>query len=86
MGFYFGADNGAAFTYKKGHQAYLAVPNPTGSTPVQSFSFDGTNGINDIVTTAESNNEVYTLSGMRVNSNQPTKGLYIVNGKKMVIK
>ena len=86
VGFYFGADNGAAFIYNKGHQAYLAVPNPTGSTPVQSFSFDGTNGINDIVTTAESNNEVYTLSGMRVNSNQLTKGLYIVNGKKMVIK
>ena len=86
VGFYFGADNGAAFTYKKGHQAYLAVPNPTGSTPVQSFSFDGTTGITDIVTTAESNNEVYTLSGMRVNSKQLTKGLYIVNGKKMVIK
>ena len=29
-------------------------------------------------------NEIYNLSGQRVS--QPTKGLYIVNGKKVVLK
>ena len=87
VGFYFGADNGGPFRYGKGHQAYLAVPNPTGGTGVQSFSFDGTGtGINDIVTVPSNENEVYTLSGMRVNSDRLQKGLYIVNGKKVVIK
>lgn len=87
VGFYFGAENGAAFTYKKGHQAYLAVPNPNGGTGVQSFSFDGTStGINGIVTVSNNDNEVYTLSGMRVNSDRLQKGIYIVNGKKVVIK
>ena len=87
IGFYFGAANGAAFTYGKGHQAYLAVPNPTGGTGVQSFAFDGTGtGINYIVTVPSNENEVYTLSGMRVNSDRLQKGIYIVNGKKVVIK
>lgn len=86
VGFYFGADGGAGFTYKKGHQAYLAVPNPTGGTGVQSFSFDGSTGITDMEVVHNNQNEVYTLSGMRVNSNQLTKGVYIVNGKKVIIK
>ena len=86
VGFYFGGENGAAFTYEKGHQAYLAVPNPTGSTPVQSFSFDGSTGITDMEVVHNNQNEVYTLSGVRINNNQLTKGVYIVNGKKVIIK
>ena len=42
-------------------------------------------GIDSIATTAASmDKEVYNLAGQRVA--QPTKGLYIVNGKKVVIK
>ena len=32
----------------------------------------------------ETLDEVYTISGVRVN--KPTRGLYIINGKKTVIK
>ena len=45
-----------------------------------------TTGINSIEngTLKIENGEVYNLAGQRVS--QPTKGLYIVNGKKVIIK
>lgn len=42
-------------------------------------------GVNDIKV-APANNEVYTISGVRVRNNAMTRGLYIVNGKKVVVK
>lgn len=52
------------------------------------FSFDDeeTTSVNELKTTNFTNNtnEVFDLQGRRVA--QPTKGLYIVNGKKVVIK
>ena len=41
-------------------------------------------GIEEVATTSQENNTIYDIQG-RVVTN-PTKGLYIVNGKKMVIK
>ena len=41
-------------------------------------------GINETVVAAEGSKNVYDLQGRLVSN--PTKGLYIVNGKKMVIK
>ena len=41
-------------------------------------------GINEVSTAKEENNTIYDIQGRIVNN--PTKGLYIVNGKKMVIK
>ena len=55
---------------------------------IQQFvlDFDGgvTTGIENNNREAITNNRYYDLQGRRVN--QPTKGLYIVNGKKVVIK
>ena len=49
------------------------------------FSDEETTGINTTLKTNERiNNEVYNLNGQRVA--QPTKGLYIVNGKKYIVK
>lgn len=49
------------------------------------FSLDETTGINKVESTkATENNQYYNLAGQRVA--QPTKGLYIVNGKKVIIK
>jgi hypothetical protein len=48
------------------------------------FLFDETTGIEDINRETITNNRYYDLQGRRVS--QPTKGLYIVNGKKFVIK
>ncbi|MBQ7512478.1 MAG: hypothetical protein IJU11_07015 [Prevotella sp.] len=51
----------------------------------RTMSFDGgeTTGI-ETLQTVEAADAVYTLSGVQVK--QPAKGLYIVNGKKVVIK
>lgn len=48
------------------------------------FSLDETTGINKVSQKANTDNQYYNLAGQRVA--QPTKGLYIVNGKKVVIK
>ena len=49
------------------------------------FGFgDEETGIEPVKVAAEANGEYYNLAGQRVA--QPTKGLYIVNGKKVVIK
>ncbi len=69
-----------AGTLKAG-KAYL--PNTTGARSL-SLVFEGeTTGINAIEN-AETINGIYNLNGQRVS--QPTKGLYIVNGRKVVIK
>ena len=81
VGFYYGATDGAAFT-NGAHKAYLALPAASG---VRAFLFNGntTTGIQN----ATSNNaatQVYDLQGRRVQSAQ--KGLYIINGKKVLVK
>ena len=51
------------------------------------LDFDGeTTGVNEVTNTNLTNNtnEFYNLAGQRVA--QPTKGLYIVNGRKVIIK
>lgn len=85
VGFYWGNSTGSAFNYTKGHQAYLAVPK-TDAFTVQGFSFDGTTGIAEVESAVNGNDEVYTISGMRVDGSNLSKGVYIVNGKKVIIK
>ena len=83
IGFWWGAANGEAF--KPGaNKAYLAVPK--GVSSARGFAFDGeSTGIStSLINSKKANSEVYSLSGQRIA--QPTKGLYIVNGKKVVIK
>ena len=67
------------------NKAYLPASALTGGAPSLSFDFGGeTTGINSVERGALSVEGCYTLDGRRVA--QPTKGLYIVNGKKVVIK
>ena len=47
------------------------------------FGDDGTNGIN-AVSSNQKGSEFYNLQGLRVDA--PKKGMYIVNGKKVIIK
>lgn len=88
LGFYYGAENGAAFT-NGAHKAYLAVKTETLSQ-MRGFSFDSmTTGINHVVANAEhaKSTVIYDLNGRRVNSlNAAAKGVYIVNGKKVIVK
>jgi hypothetical protein len=64
-------------------KAYLTY---SGSLAPEFFGFDGnTTGIDATLVNSEKvNSVVYDLQGRKVA--QPTKGLYIVNGKKVVIK
>ena len=64
-------------------KAYLTY---SGSTAPEFLGFGETTGIENIAKSQEptANGQYFDLQGRRVA--QPTKGLYIVNGKKVVIK
>ena len=84
VGFYFNVKGGMSVN-NKAHKAYLAVPEE--SNPANEFLFQNADGITTILQNANSaNGEVYTISGTRVNGKVLTKGVYIVNGQKVVIK
>lgn len=87
-GFYYGAADGAAFQLTKPTTAYLAVPKSI--TPVNGYliDFEGeTTGIDSIgQTDGNANGAIYNLNGIRMAQplrNLP-KGVYIVNGKKVI--
>lgn len=69
------------------NRAYLQLPTPAGSAReyVLSFNDDELTGIKAVESSKEKGADVcYDLSGRRVA--QPTKGLYIMNGKKYIVK
>ena len=83
VGFYLGGTDGSSFT-NGAHKAYLEVG---GTAEVRGFALDAilgggsTTGI-DAVLTASSTDKCFDLSGREVN--MARKGLYIINGKKVV--
>lgn len=86
IGFYWADDNGNAFT-NKAHCAYLALSGETASA--KAFVLDGSaTGIHGIAQVEASQSEIYNLQGMKVNASLEnfSKGLYIVNGKKVIVK
>ena len=89
LGFYYGEADGAPFVVKKG-LAYLAVP-VNGSKPAAGYSFGGnggddTTGINGIENdNVNETQTIYNLQGQRVEKTG-LRGIYIVNGKKVVLK
>lgn len=89
IGFYYanGCPNGEAFT-NGAHKAYLCVPAALASA--YGFAFDGTtvDAINEVnVNALTENDEVYTVTGVRVqNVNSLQRGIYVVNGKRVAVK
>lgn len=83
LGFYLGEENGGAF-YVKAGTAYLAVPS---TSNVKGFSFDGNStGISAVDAEEPSKTRgIYNIAGQKVNA-MTKAGLYIVNGKKIVIR
>lgn len=69
----------------KANRAYLTAESADGSRTFIGFD-DETTGIDSVVKqdTKTADNVYYNLSGQRVAN--PSKGLYIVNGKKVIIK
>ena len=87
VGFYYGPEstNGEAFAFKSDHKAFLAVPVEEG-TGASIGLFDGFDGIADAIVNEGAQRSVYTLTGVRVDSKQLPKGIYIIDGKKQVVK
>lgn len=84
LGFYWGAENAGVFKVKAG-TAYLAVPTSEANN-AKGFAFDGeTTGVENMNVAANQSKTIYNLNGQRV-SNMSQAGLYIVNGKKVVIR
>ena len=86
-GFYYGAADGAPFQMKNGSSAYLTVSASLAS-PALLFDDNEITGIENLTPAqGEANNgAVYNLQGVRMNGKNLQKGLYIINGKKVVIK
>ena len=88
-GFYWGAENGAAFHMTKPTTAYLAVPKSAvqqaaglridldAITGVKSLEMQVGKDLND------GDGQIYTLDGCRCTT-VPRKGMYIINGKKVI--
>jgi hypothetical protein len=84
FGWFYGAADGAAFQIE-GHRAWLAIPKGSQSAPAFGYILDGeATGISQIENGELRIENVYDLQGRKVAN--PTKGLYIVNGKKVIIK
>lgn len=85
VGFYWGEDEGAAFTMTKPSTAYLTVPQ---TTKVQGFVLNleegETTGIATVVTNEDA--PIYNLQGIRMNGKNLPKGIYIQGGKKFMVK
>lgn len=92
-GFYRGNADGSAFAMQNTLTAYLALPKSSGLVNNLRISIDNeegtTTGIQANRIPADNMPQsIYTLSGVRVNAagGSLPKGIYIVNGKKVVIK
>lgn len=83
LGFYWAKENGAPFVSKAG-LAYLAVKTADVAA-VKGFSlFDMETGISKVSGSAAGNGVIYDLQGRRVE--RAVRGLYIVNGRKVMVK
>ena len=65
------------------NKAYLSLP--TSDTDKINVSLGGATGIEDIAADNEDNGAWYTLDGVKVNEKPTAKGLYIHNGKKVIV-
>ena len=65
------------------HKAYLQLPGAMAAKYSISFDDGYTNGISE-VTSYGQESEIYSINGLRVIN--PTKGIFIKNGKKFIIK
>lgn len=83
LGFYWAKENGAPFVSKAG-LAYLAVKTADVAA-VKGFSlFDMETGISKVSGSVAGNGVIYDLQGRRVE--RAVRGLYIVNGRKVMVK
>ncbi len=85
FGWYWGAQDGAPFQIE-GHKAWLVVPT---SASIRAYGYslddDDATGITDMEFSDENHDIYYDIQGRRI-STPANRGIYIKNGKKVVIK
>lgn len=87
LGFYVYSGNAFPYNTIPVNKAYLNLDGVTIEAKNIRLDFSGwdeTTGIDGITTSSPADNVIYNLSGQRVNT--PSRGIYIVNGKKVLIK
>ncbi len=88
LGFYWDNETGAPFA-NKGGKAYLKLPKEE-TAAVKGFTIGGgaVTGISGVTTDSRQADAVYTISGVRVQGDPATlpQGIYIVGGKKVLVK
>ena len=88
FGWYWGAANGAAFT-SPAHKAWLALPASNSNNARAFFNLPGEENTTGIATIEnkqqKADNVWYDLNGRRINAPK-TKGIYVKDGRKLVIK
>ena len=83
FGWHWGAADGAAFAIE-GHRAWLALPDATNAPSLKLPGNHGTTAIESITDNTRRCAAYYDLQGRAVKN--PGRGLYIKNGKKVVVK
>lgn len=86
IGFYWAEDKGAYFV-TEGGKAYLAVPKSQGASQMKGFALDGTTTSIQQASIADKAVPIFDINGLRVSTlNGAAKGVYIVGGKKVMVK
>ena len=85
VGMYNAVNGGDDKTFiNAGHKAYMYLKGAAGSAGYR-FDFDGTTGITEVETENADDAVIYDLTGRRV-QDMNRAGIYIVNGKKVLVK
>ena len=66
------------------NKAFIVVPVPSEEARELTLDFSEVTGINEVNGEVFTVNDYFNLNGQRIS--QPTKGLYILNGKKLMVK
>lgn len=89
VGFYWGADNGGPFKLTKAHTAYLALPTTNGTSYANGLSlhYNETTGLQIFpkISSPDFAKGLFDLSGRRLRQ-APRPGIYIQDGKKIILK
>lgn len=89
VGFYWGAEHGGPFKLAKAHTAYLALPTTNGTSYANGLSlhYNETTGLQILpkITSPDFAKGLFDLSGRRLRQ-APRPGIYIQDGKKIILK
>lgn len=86
VGFYWGAADGGPFR-NPAHKAYLEIQRTSVTYGKSTFALGGTDGVESLRMDKEMPEDVvYSISGVRIKSAFLPKGVYIINGKKRIVR